>query len=484
MNKKTIITMMFALVTVTGQAQTKIATITGYSPALEDSTLVFAGAGNFLNIVDTVKDGRFAFTLPVEELTEGHLFLKGKGCPNFAMPIFLSPSINVKLTGTDNFYPLWKVESPLPEQHTLNRFTEHCHDVIAELLQMDLAQAPREKKDSVAGKWEKRRMDILPSMPVDAATIYWLWRASMTAKNTPNFPYMDQLRNLESSIAAHAPKGSEDRLAEIHANIYPTRVLQIGDEAEDAELTDMQGQKHHLLEALANGRYVLLDFWGINCGPCMASESEMKVFYEMMKDKLEIVCINQDKLSAWQKHEFSKRITSINLNDSKKSVSSRYCDHSSIPYYVLISPDKRIVWKHIGYGLGNFLGLAEAFNGPKQDNSSNLQLAIRKMELNGDCTTISFRYYTHKDYGFRIAKDSYLTANGKKYKLTAANGIKLDEDNYTQVKASESTDELLGNIYYSDFTLTFEPFDTIPTTFDFKEGDGEDVFVIRNVSVK
>ena len=316
-------------------------------------------------------------------------------------------------------------------------------------------------------------MDILPSMPVDAATIYWLWRASMTAKNTPNFPYMDQLRNLESSIAAHAPEGSEDRLAEIHTNIYPTRVLQIGDEAEDAELTDMQGQKHHLLEALANGRYVLLDFWGINCGPCMASESEMKVFYEMMKDKLEIVCINQDKLSAWQKHEFSKRITSINLNDSKKSVSSRYCDHSSIPYYVLISPDKRIVWKHIGYGLGNFLGLAEAFNGPKQDNSSNLQLAIRKMELNGDCTTISFRYYTHKDYGFRIAKDSYLTANGKKYKLTAANGIKLDEDNYTQVKASESTDELLGNIYYSDFTLTFEPFDTIPTAFDFKEGDGE-----------
>ena len=94
MNKKSIITMMLALVTMAGQAQTKIATITGYSPALEDSTLVFAGAGNFLNIVDTVKDGRLAFTLPVEELTEGHLFLIGKGCPNFAMPIFLSPSIN------------------------------------------------------------------------------------------------------------------------------------------------------------------------------------------------------------------------------------------------------------------------------------------------------------------------------------------------------------------------------------------------------
>ena len=94
MNKKSIITMMLALVTMTGLAQTKTVTVSGYSPALEDSTLVFAGAGNFLNIVDTVKDGRFAFTLPVEELTEGHLFLKGKSCPIFAMPIFLSPSIN------------------------------------------------------------------------------------------------------------------------------------------------------------------------------------------------------------------------------------------------------------------------------------------------------------------------------------------------------------------------------------------------------
>jgi hypothetical protein len=42
----------------------------------------------------------------------------------------------------------------------------------------------------------------------------------------------------------------------------------------------------------------------------------------------------------------------------------------------------------------------------------------------------------------------------------------------------------LGNTYYSDFTLTFEPFDTIPTAFDFKEGDGEGAFVIRNVAVK
>ncbi len=142
--------------------------------------------------------------------------------------------------------------------------------------------------------------------------------------------------------------------------------------------------------------------------------------------------------------------------------------------------------KKSGYYTGMFLGLADAINGLsiKQDNSANYQLSIRKVEANANGTTISFRYYSHKEYGFRIVKDSYLEANGKKYKVTAADGIKLDENNYTTVKATDSTENFVRDLSYIDFTLTFEPFDTIPTTFDFKGGDGEGAFVIRNVSQK
>ncbi|WP_084163038.1 TlpA disulfide reductase family protein [Prevotella sp. RM4] len=484
MNKKTFFTMMLALVTMTGLAQTKTATVTGYSPALKDGTLVLAGTGTIGNVVDTVQAGRFAFTLPVEELTESFLGLMGEGCPNFNLTLFLRPGVTVKLTGTDCFYPLWNVESPLPEQQTQSRITEHCRDVVTELMQMDLAQKPWAEREVVEMKWMKQQMDILPSLPVDAATIRALWGISMTAKNTKDFPYMEQLKNLEKTIAARAPKGFEETLAEIHNYVYPPRLLQVGDEAVDAELLDMQGQKHHLFEAFSNGKYVLLDFWGIGCGPCMMSEPEMKEFYEKMKDKIEIIGINQNKLTEWQKHEFSKRIIWRNWNNASKDISSRYCDIGAIPYYVMISPDKRILWKSMGYGPGWFMGMADAFNGLKQDNSANLSLVIQKVNANTSGTTVSFRYYGHKDYWFRIVKESYLEANGKKYKLTAADGIKLDEDNFTKVKASEATDEFLGNICYTDFTLTFEPFDTIPTTFDFIEGDVQGAFVIRNVSVK
>ena len=170
MNKKTFITMMLALVTMTGLAQTKTATVTGYSPALKDGTLVLAGTGTNGNVVDTVQAGRFAFTLPVEELSSGFLSLVGEGCPNFSLSLMMKPNVTIKLTGTDCIYPLWNVESPIPEQQTLNRVTEHCRDAIKELIQI-VERRDRDKFDSISKVYTKRQIDILASLPVDAASL-------------------------------------------------------------------------------------------------------------------------------------------------------------------------------------------------------------------------------------------------------------------------------------------------------------------------
>jgi len=102
MNKQTIITILFALVAIMGQAQTKTATVTGYSPALKDGTLVLAGTGTIGNVVDTVQAGRFAFTLPVEELFSGFLSLVGEGCPHFSFSLMLHTDVSL----TARFYEL------------------------------------------------------------------------------------------------------------------------------------------------------------------------------------------------------------------------------------------------------------------------------------------------------------------------------------------------------------------------------------------
>ena len=264
-------------------------------------------------------------------------------------------------------------------------------------------------------------------------------------------------------------------------------VLEIGEKYVDAELFDMQGNKHHLSEAFSNGHYVLLDFWNLGCGACRQSESELMEVYDRMKGKLEIIGINLDSISRWQNHEWSKKIVWKNWNDGKMwkgGIKSHYYDWNAVPFYVLLSPDGRILWEMAGYGAGCFLGIAEALNGPKQDNYSSPQLAVRRIDSDANDTKVSFRIYCQKNLWFNIARDSYLMADGKKYKLTAADGIKLDENNTPQNKAYSVRVKYGLDINYCDFTLTFEPFETIPETFDFKEGDGEGAFVIRNISLK
>ncbi|MBQ3631969.1 MAG: thiol:disulfide interchange protein, partial [Prevotella sp.] len=59
MNKQTIITILLALVAMTGLAQTKTATITGYSPALKDGTVAESSIDNVRVASDTVQSGHF-----------------------------------------------------------------------------------------------------------------------------------------------------------------------------------------------------------------------------------------------------------------------------------------------------------------------------------------------------------------------------------------------------------------------------------------
>ncbi|MBQ9285850.1 MAG: TlpA family protein disulfide reductase [Bacteroidaceae bacterium] len=488
MNKKIIITALLALVAMAGQAQTtKMATIKGYSSALKDGTM----AMSFIDMVavasDTVENGHFTLTFPVEKLTECNLFLTGDGCPNFLKSIFVAPDVVVCTTGEDCLFPTWKVESSLPEQTTANQIAEHTRDALNEMLRMRLEGVPYEKEEVAYLEVLRKTLDLLPSLPVNAASLAALKDASYFARNTLGFPYTEQLKAVEQAYAERAPKGYESELAYIHSLVYPQHVVQPGEEAEDADLFDMKGNTHRIAEAFSGGRYVLLDFWSLGCGPCRMAEPEMREVYEQMKGKLEIVGINRDKPSAWRESDWSKKIVWPNWSDGKMGkggIESRYCDNAAIPYYVLLSPEKRVVWKQRGYGLGMFFGMAAAINGPRQDNSKDLSLAVTQVEATANATIVHFRYYGRKGYLFRIVKDSYLTAAGGKYKLTAANGISLDAETCPTGLASAATEGDLSDLCYTDFSLTFEPFGTLPESFDFKEGDAEDAFVIRNISVE
>jgi len=359
MNKKTIITILLALAAMAGLAQTKTATVTGYSPALKDGTLVFAGTSSTITVVDTVQAGRFAYTLPVEEFTESFLSFMGEGCPDSYTLIFLRPDVTVKVTGNDCLNPLWKVESPIPEQQTQNRLTEHCRDVLTERMQMDLANAPREKDDSVTMLWMKQQMDILPSLPVDAATIRTLLGISETAMIRKDFPHMEQLKEVEKAIAARAPKGFEEKLAEIHSYVYAKDEQQIAEEL--ASNGNIFFKKYddvapeNILQTIIDkykGKAVLIDLWATWCGPCRAGHKTMAPMKEQMKGQnIQFVYITSSSSppTTWQ--EMIKDIDGDHyyLTEEQKNYILNHFESIGIPTYAIYDTKGHQTYKSIGF---------------------------------------------------------------------------------------------------------------------------------------
>ena len=128
------------------------------------------------------------------------------------------------------------------------------------------------------------------------------------------------------------------------ASEYQRIELQIGAEVPDFAFTDFDGKARKLSEF--RGKYVLLDFWGSWCGPCVADIPHLKEAYEKYRSRrFEIIGMDEDKeLEKVKKFVAEKGMTWPQATtESIGELAKKRFRVTAYPTLVLLDPNGKIV---------------------------------------------------------------------------------------------------------------------------------------------
>jgi peroxiredoxin len=185
---------------------------------------------------------------------------------------------------------------------------------------------------------------------IDRLALY----AGAAAASMGYFSYPEEniklLQDLYNRLSDEQKQGEKGQL--IHRYIFPMEIIQEGQPMADAELYDPQGNPYKIDKDF-RGKYLLLDFWGVGCAPCIAAFPEMKEIHEAHGDKLTIISISTDSEKVWKEGLERHQLPWVNLTDylGTEGYASLY-GAPGIPFYVLISPDGIVEKMWAGYKEG------------------------------------------------------------------------------------------------------------------------------------
>ncbi len=196
----------------------------------------------------------------------------------------------------------------------------------------DKRNAIRYEQDKVMVNYMKKNLDK------DLSGYYLLRR--------PTEYFIEYYDQLENSVKNGAFKVQLDKML-VEAKKYEQKIenesnVKAGETAPDFTLKDIEGNDFTL--SSIKGKYIVLDFWGSWCGPCISGFPHMKEYYNKYKDKVEFVGIAcKDKEDKWKNAVDKAELTWVQLiNDPSRDVTVTY-SIMAYPTKIILDENRKII---------------------------------------------------------------------------------------------------------------------------------------------
>ncbi|PXY01087.1 hypothetical protein DF185_10570 [Marinifilum breve] len=360
---KQILLIAFVALLMSCQHQRDTYLITGNLTNIPDSSIInlyidYGDMGKRI-ATDTVINGYFEFSDSLVK-QPSKMNLRMKDWQNFYGQCDLwVEHEKITVNGDGKYLATWQVVSNIKEQIVLNKFVEATRTMDATIDSLSIARMKsinnREiasemmhEIDSLYKRKQNIEYDLIKENPNSRTALNKLYYKIKFDKSTPK----EEVREIYNRI-------DEEYKNTLHAQgiltcLEDRKAPEIGDKMIDFVAHDTDGKNHSLSEY--KGKYLLLDFWSMGCGPCMMAMPETKKLDSLNRDQLCIIGLNMaSSEETWKDVSIKKNISWVNLSDGKSTFSgiSSVYGITAFPTYILIDPDGKIIDKWMGYSKGH-----------------------------------------------------------------------------------------------------------------------------------
>lgn len=371
---KKIISLIFLFVAISGFAQDKNFTLSGKVSGLESKPfrIFYKDAsqprGYFSDTISVNSDGSFSYSFHVNEMMYitaspgvDRVIKRAKNGKGFypakssQLQFIAKPGGKVYVTGkvTDfvDAYP-----SGDKDNDDLARLNRQINPLANKSVNMMIEIGDRYESDEPEVKKTRSEMDKLDNQIIDikkkfiqehtsSAAAAWLLSDMMIRSQVTNDEAIDFFKGMDKEKLVSTPF-----YVEVAKRVDGITATAIGNEVPDISSSNTYDKKKFDLKSL-RGKYVVLDFWGTWCGPCVSGMPKMKEYLDKYKGKLELVGVAQESDDGTQWRNFLNKNTNYQWHQVLSRDNEDYILKFSVagfPTKIIVDPRGKIVQRFVG----------------------------------------------------------------------------------------------------------------------------------------